>query len=451
MASLSRRGFLLGSGAVAGGAVLAGCTGDEATTDTAAPSSGVTAATTTSGSDFDPQDWASVRAQFPLTSDKAHFNAWVFAAPPASVGAAISRHRAGLDEDTVGYQEEYEGDLEAAVLASAAEYLGADPAMIALTDSTTMGLGMVYGGLRLTPGQEILTTEHDFYSTHESLRLTAERSGTTVNRVTLYDDPAAATAADLVSRLAAGITPATRVVAVTWVHSGTGVKLPIAELAAAVAATNTGRAESDRALLFVDGVHGFGIEDATVADLGCDALVSGGHKWLFGPRGTGMVWANEAAWSLVAPVIPSFDIVNFQAWLDGVAPTSDRPGQLGTPGGFHTFEHRWALAEAFRFHLDIGKDRIRQWTADQATQLKEGLAALDGVRVATPMDPAVSSGIVCLAFDSLDPFETVLTLREGGFSVGLTPYRTGYVRFGPSIVTTPEQVDELVAAVAALL
>jgi len=402
------------------------------------------------GADFDPQDWASVRAQFPLTTERAHFNAWVFAAHPRVVGEAISRHRAGLDEDTLRYQEENEGTLDVDTLAAAAEYLDADPALIAMTDSTTMGLGMVYGGLRLAPGQQVLTTEHDFYSTHESLRLAAERTGATVDRVSLYDEPATASTEGIVSRLLAGLTPSTRVVAVTWVHSGTGVKLPIAEIAAALATANAGRAEPDRALLFVDGVHGLGVEDVSVEDLGCDVLVAGTHKWLFGPRGTGVVWANAAAWSLIAPVIPSFDIEGFQAWLDGVVPTSDRPGQLGTPGGFHTFEHRWALAEAFRFHLEVGKDRVQEWTHSQATQLKDGLAGLSGLRVVTPMAPELSSGIVCLAFDSLDPFESVLTLREAGFVVGLTPYRTGYVRVGPSLVTNPDECERLVAAVAEL-
>ena len=96
------------------------------------------------------------------------------------VGEAISR-RAGLDADTLAYQEDNDGALDVDALAAAGEYLDADPAQIALTDSTTMGLGIVYGGLRLRPDQQVLTTEHDFYSTHESLRLTAERTGATVN------------------------------------------------------------------------------------------------------------------------------------------------------------------------------------------------------------------------------------------------------------------------------
>jgi hypothetical protein len=45
------------------------------------------------------------------------------------------------------------------------------------------------------------------------------------------------------------------------VHSGTGVKTPIAAMAEAVALANRGRASADRCLLIVDGVHGFGNQD----------------------------------------------------------------------------------------------------------------------------------------------------------------------------------------------
>ncbi|MEU1964789.1 aminotransferase class V-fold PLP-dependent enzyme [Micromonospora sediminicola] len=148
-----------------------------------------------------------------------------------------------------------------------------------------MGLGLVYSAIRLRPGEEVLTTEHDFYATHEALRLRADRDGVTVRRARLYRDPATTGVDEMVAGLAAALTPRTRVVALTWVHSGTGVKLPIRRLAEVV------RERSPEALLCVDGVHGFGADASTPEQLGCDVLVSGCHKWLLGPRGTGLVWA----------------------------------------------------------------------------------------------------------------------------------------------------------------
>ena len=84
------------------------------------------------------------------------------------------------------------------------------------------------------------------------------------------------------ARLRDAITPRTKVVAVTWVHSGTGVKLPLHEL---------GDVEP---LVVVDGVHALGVTEPRVAG---DVLIAGTHKWLGGPRGTGLIWTR--AWDRI--------------------------------------------------------------------------------------------------------------------------------------------------------
>ncbi|HET6835523.1 MAG TPA: aminotransferase class V-fold PLP-dependent enzyme [Acidimicrobiales bacterium] len=443
MGDVSRRAFLSRSGAVAGSLALGGVAACESGAERADRQRGTDGAA--SGAAFDPGDWESVRDQFPLTPDIGHFAAFVLAAHPRPVADAIERHRRGLDEDTHGYLEEHEGENELAARAAAAEYLGADADEIAFTDSTTMGLGLVYGGLRLRPGQEVVTTEHDFYSTHEALRLAADRAGATVRRVRLYDRPAQASVDEIVGRLAAAVTPATRAVAVTWVHSSTGVKLPIAQIGAALAELNAARDAAERVLLCVDGVHGLGAEDETVETLGCAFLMSGTHKWLFGPRGTGIVWGRRDAWDAIGPTIPPFAGEHFGAWAAGVAPPGTDPGASNTPGGYHSFEHRWAVAEAFRFHLDIGRAAVAERTREQATQLKAGLAE-SGIEVVTPADPGLSAGIVCVSMGEIAPEGVVGSLLDRGIATSVTPYREQYLRFGPSIVTSPDEVKAVVDA-----
>ena len=450
MTELSRRAFLARTSAAAGGLTLgvgAGCSGSDDGGGGSGESGGARedAAGTTTVPPFDPEDWASVRAQFPLRSDAAHFAAYVLAAHPAPVAEALARHRAGFDEDTHGYLGATEIDAETAVHDTAAEYLGAAPAEVALTDSTTMGLGLLYAGLRVPAGREVLTTEHDFFSTHQAWQLRAAREGVAVRRARLYDDPAAATSEAMVGRLMDQVTPATRVVAITWVHSGTGVRLPVRAIADALAAANSGRGPDERALLCVDGVHGLGAVDAGVGDLGCDFLVAGTHKWLFGPRGTGIVWGRADAWGQVDPAIPAFEPNSFGEWRNGLPPAPTE-GWRFTPGGYHSFEHRWALAEAFRFHLDIGRDRVAARTTEQATALKEGLASIAGVRVVTPAAEDLSAGIVCFGVDGAEPSAVVGRLSAAGFDTSVTPYADELVRAGPSIVTTPEEVDGLLAA-----
>lgn len=109
------------------------------------------------------------------------------------------------------------------------------------------------------------------------------------------------------------------------------------------------------------------------------------------------------------------------------------------------------MPEAFAFHRAIGRERIARRTREQASRLKAGLAEIPAVTVVTPSDPALSAGLVMCAHANLAPFEAVRKLRaEHGIVASVTPYDDPYLRFAPSVVTTPEQVDAVVKAVAAL-
>ncbi len=422
--SPNRRDFLLRSGACVAAALTAAPVWGSA--ERSAPTTRPTSS-----------DWRTVRNQFPLTREYIHLAGLLLASHPAPVREAIERHRRGLDENPVHYWIEKEHELEAAVRRSAAAYLGARPEEVALTDSTTMGLGTLYNGLILRPGQEVLTTTHDHYATHSSLDLRSRRDGIPVRRVTLYERPEAAAEEEIVSRLTRAVTPRTRIVAVTWVHSSTGVKLPIRAMADALARINAGRAEEDRALLCVDGVHGFGVENVTMGDLGCDFFVAGCHKWIFGPRGTGLIWGKPGAWSTVSPTIPSF--------TSGFG----RGGAM-SPGGFHSFEHRWALSEAFDFHLSIGKAPIAERIHALNRQCKEGLAAMPHVHLYTPMSDTLSAGLVCFDVQGRRPHEVVEHLRERKIIASTTPYRTSYARFTPGLLNSPEEIETALRAIRAL-
>ena len=415
---LRRAGLLAGTGALAG---LAGCEAEQARD----PAAGAAAVA--------PTGWAGVRAQFELDPAKRHFAAFVLASHPRPVAEAVERHRRGLQADADGYLEDHGRRLNRQARSAAAEYLAdggpraADPGQLVFTRSTTDGLGLLYGGLRLRAGQEVVTTTHDFYSTHEALRLRAERTGAGIRRITLYEDPAAVSSERLVAAVRRGLGPRTRVLALTWVHSGTGVKLPLAEICAAVAEHNRARDPRDRVLVCVDAVHALGVEPEAVPALGCDFLVAGCHKWLFGPRGTGLVWGRRDAWAEVTGTVPAFSGAAIGAWITGREPAGNR-SVLFEPGGFHAYEHRWALA----------------------TRLKDGLAAIPAVRVVTPRDPDLSAGIVCLEVDGRDPGETMADLRRQSILASVTPYAQPYLRLGPSIATSEEDVDAAVAAVRAL-
>jgi len=395
---------------------------------------------------FDPGDWSSVRDQFALTRSKIHMSMFLPASHPKPVAEAIARHRQAFDENPADYWHEHFRTVDAVQRAAAAEYMGCDPNHVALTDSTTMGLGLLYNTIDVRDGQEILTTTHDHYSTHMALQHRAERTGAKVRYAPLYDDPRTVSVDEVTTRLRDAIADNTRVLAVTWVHSSTGVKLPLREMAEIVRDANRNRDAADRVLFCVDGVHGFGIDDVTMADLGVDAFVAGAHKWIFGPRGTGVMWAKPEVWSVAHPVIPSFG-PNYGAWLGLITPDQVPVGDLMTPGGFHSFEHRWALDKAFRFQLDIGKDRVQERIHRLNAMLKQALADMPHVDLLTPMSPELSAGINCFIVDGLSEDETVARLAERNIIASTSPYRVSYARLCPSLVNDEREIERTAAAV----
>ena len=416
---MDRRGFLVRSGLALAAWQLA--------------EADVWAARTLTGA---KRGWGEIRKEFNLDPSYLHFGLLYLASHPRPVREATDAHRSALDRNPVRYLQENGSQAEARVLAAAAKYLSAGTGDIALTDSTTMGLGLLYNGIDLGAGQEALTTEHDFFATHEALQLKAERSGATVRRVPLYGQPEHASEDAIVDALVGAVSPATRVVAVTWVHSSSGVKLPIRRIADGLAEINRSRGGEDRVLLCVDGVHGIGVENVTMPGLGCDFFVAGCHKWLFGPRGTGFVWGKPNAWPYAGPTIPSFG--------------GGSHGANNTPGGFHSFEHRWALAEAFQFHLAIGKAVAESRIHWLTRQLKSGLAEIPYVTLKTPLADSISAGIVCFTVTGMSPTAVVTALRRKRVIATTTPYSPSYARLAPGLVNTPDEVVRVLEAVRSL-
>src|SRR5687767_4715428 len=212
--TVDRRAFLHRTGLTFAAAALA-----QGTASHAADGSGGLSTRTSGAPGGNLQTWDAVRDLFPLARDYLHFGGLYLASHPTPVREAIDAHRLGLDANPVLYLRQQGRAAEAAVLRAAGAYLGASPTDIALTDSTTMGLGLLYHGLALRADQDVLTTTHDFFVTHAALRAATNRAGASLRFVRLYDRPGAATADEMVQTLISAVQPNTRVVALTWVHS----------------------------------------------------------------------------------------------------------------------------------------------------------------------------------------------------------------------------------------
>jgi selenocysteine lyase/cysteine desulfurase len=427
---MDRRKFLLKSGAVIStGALLSACN--------TTPPPGNAAAV----AELSFNTWEDIRKHFLFNPDRIHMSQMLLAAHPKMVREAIQKHRDNFDADPVEYWENNFKNIENRVRLKAAEYMDATPEEIALTDSTTMGLAMLYSGLKLNSSHEILTTTHDHYSTEKSLEYAVARSGASIKRVSLYADPSNASADEMVEVLRKGITPKTKIVAITFVHSCTGVKTPVKQIAAMVKEQNSKRPEADRIYLCVDGVHGFGIENVSMRDMDCDFFAAGTHKWIFGPRGTGVLYAKKDAWNMIGPVIPSFEWNAYTSWMELFPADKLTYADLCSPGGFHSFEHRWSLGEAFQFQLNIGKARVTERSHQLSAKLKNGLANIKHINIITPMSEEISAGINCFEVDGMKHADVVKKLLTKKIIASESPYKVSYVRLTPSIINTEEEVD----------
>ena len=439
---LSRRTFLAANGAAIGAALIPG---------------GLLAAVKAKTPPIPRlDDWESVRQQFVLSPEYLHFAGFFLVSHPAPVRAAIDGFRRAIDDNPFLVVEQGMfapefGNMQRKVLEDVAPYLGAQPEEIALTGNTTTSLALVYQGLPLKAGQEVLVTTHDHVVHHESVRLATERNGASMRKIALYDEAANASVDAIVDRVRKGIRPATRVLGITWVHSSSGVRLPVREISQALKDTNRTRDEADRILLVVDGVHGLGAIDETIAEMGCDFFCAGTHKWMFAPRGTGIIWARAENWARLKPVIPSFSNRELlRAWFENRPPRGPNTADRVTPGGFLAFEHQWAIGAAFRMHQQMGRRRVAERIRSLNDRCKQGLAEIKQVKLHTPREAALSAGICCFEVEGQKPEDVVKKLLGRKVIASTSPYAVSYARLAAGLMNRPEEVDKAVAAVRAL-
>ncbi|MFG6206645.1 pyoverdine-tailoring periplasmic protein PvdN [Pseudomonas retamae] len=380
--------------------------------------------------------WAQLQQLFEQDPDYLHFSNFLITSHPRPVREAIARHRAALDKNPglamdwdLGVIEQREENVRV----WAGRYLEASPKQIALTGSTTEGLATIYGGVHVRADQEILTTVHEHYATHTTLALRSERDGTRVRKIALFKDVFSASQAEILASIDNAIRPETRVLGMCWVHSGSGLKLPIGEIGAIVDKHNRGRSDADRIVYVVDGVHGFGVDNLNFAQMNCDFFIAGTHKWMFGPRGTGIICSRFEEVKYVTPVIPTFsEATAFSTTM--------------TPGGYHAFEHRWALDEAFKLHLQLGKAEVEARIHALNSYLKRRLQQRPQIEMVTPLSPQLSAGFTFFRVKGKDSDKVAAHLMANRVIADAVHRDVGpVIRTAPGLLNDEAQIDRLLA------
>ncbi|TAH41827.1 MAG: cysteine desulfurase [Dokdonella sp.] len=329
-----------------------------------------------------------IRAQFPLLARQVHGKPLIYfdnantAQKPAAVIEAVDRfyrnsnanvaravHTLG-DEATTAYEASRDA-LARFVNASSRDE-------IVLTSGTTQAINLVaysHALPRLEAGDSILLTQMEHHANIVPWQLVCERSGATIKVAPINE------AGELnVERFIELLTPEVKLAAVAHVSNVLGTINPVAVLA---------RECRKRGIpLLVDGSQAAPHLDIDLRELGCDFYALTGHK-LFGPTGTGMLWARREWLEAMPPFFGGGEMIR-EVRFEGTT-FADPPHRFeaGTPNiaGFA------GLKVALDYFGELDQERVFAHERELLAHLHDALASLPGIRIfgqATSKVPVVS-------------------------------------------------------------
>ncbi len=390
-----------------------------------------------------PIDVEAVRAVTPGCEVVTHLNNAGSSLPPAVV---VDRVVDYLRREAMigGYEiaDECHDELES-VYSAACTLFGGRPSNWAFVESATRAWNAAFSALRFQAGDRILTTHAEYPSNMGGLLRARELQGAEI--VIVPDDEHGQVD---VAALESLLDDRTRLVSLMHVPTQGGLVNPVATV---------GRLLRNSSILYqVDACQSAGQLPVNVDDIGCDILSFTGRKFLRGPRGTGMVWASDAALAQMGN----------PAGVDGWGSSWDAPmtiTPLPSARRFEPYEVFFAgkvgLATALHYASEIGVGAIAERNGVLASRLRNALAGIDGVSV---RDQGVErAAIVTFTVAGHEPGDVQAMLRERRINVSITSQMSArldfpnrgldeVVRASVHYFNTTDEVDSLVEAIASL-
>ncbi len=309
-----------------------------------------------------------------------------------------------------------------AVRSSAASFLHCQPDEIVLTDSTTAGMNAIALGLGLNAGDRVLTSNQEHPGGRMCWNHLARKNGVVIDEVAL--PPMLFDADDVVARFAAKLTPRTRVLSVSHVTSPTGQVLPIAHLAAALRATNC--------LLVVDGAQAAGAIPVDLRALGCHAYAASGHKWLMGPKGTGLLFLSRDAAKRIEPAL----LEDGRAAYTGATGVRNIPSILG-------------LEAALQYLWSRDKSAVERRIMSLRNLVYDQLKALPMVSVLSPPPGEAAAPMVTVRLPNRVnsiALQTTLQVKHRIVVKALPPKQLSGLRVSTHLFNDEDQIARLIAA-----
>jgi selenocysteine lyase/cysteine desulfurase len=312
-----------------------------------------------------------------------------------------------------------------------AAHWGVSPEEIAITRNASESLQICQQGFDLSPGDEVLTSSHDYPRMITTFTQRERRDGIFLRQVKL---PVPCEHPDLiVRRFEEAITDRTRLMLISHIVNITGQILPVKAIVEMARTRNGGIP------VIVDGAHALAHFAFKLSDLGCDYYGVSLHKWLFAPHGSGLLYVRRekipGLWPLMAaPAALTEDIRKFE--------------EIGTS----SMAPALATGEALTFHQMLGDERkehrlrfLRDTWAKRLLQSGNGR-----VRLHTSLDPRFGCAIGVFEVDGIPSDELSKWLfaahRIVTVNVGVAGEFSG-IRVTPNVYTTMEELDRFCDAV----
>jgi len=378
--SMERRHFLKAAGMTAGLATFLG------------PASfrGVEAAVSEI-SDLTPREaardealWSEVKQAFTVNRSLINLDNGYTCPSPRVVTEAVVRYIWEQEQGPYGLYVQKARDQAGTVKRSLARLFGSSPDEIALVRNTTEAIKTVLYGIPLNPGDEVLTTTHDYPSMVSVLRNREKEDG-----IKLVEVPApfpAGSMDELVKAVEGGISPKTRVILISHVTYTTGQVFPVRRISEL--------AHRHGIEVVVDGAHAVGQLDFKVSELGCDYYGTSLHKWLSAPKGTGLLYMKR---DHVEKIEPLYGPARSRRY-------NPRTSMLKYES-VGTLSHApfLAIGEALAFHNAIGPKRKEERLRYLKNHWAERLRTHPRIQVYTPTAPEMSCCIAGVGIDGVDP------------------------------------------------
>ena len=284
----------------------------------------------------------------------------------------------------------YQDRLDAARVEVAA-FVNADPEGTVVVPNATTGVATALESLRLRPGDELLTDDHEYNATLNALETVAQRARARVVRVSFplpIRHPE-----ETVEALLAAVTPRTRVALVSHVTSPSGLVLPIETIVR----------ELDRLGVdtLVDAAHAPGMLPVDVRALGAAYWTGNGHKWLCGPKSAGVLCVREDRRADVLPLVTSHGRNDPRTdrpilwrefdWQGTSDPTAflALPEAIRVVGGLQ--RGGWAAHMAANRELAVaGRHRLNEALGLEPIAPESMIGSMASIRLPEPLDEAAS-------------------------------------------------------------